>query len=58
MPFKMIKSAVELEQEIVSHGFQILYFMISKDSGFINETDGVEVKCDLLKVVATKELLK
>jgi len=54
MPFKMIKSTLDLEQEILSHGFKILYFMISRDSGFTNEVDGIEVKCDLLKVVATK----
>lgn len=54
MPFKIIKTTLDLEQEILSHGFKILYFMISRDSAFINEIDGIEVKCDLLKVVATK----
>lgn len=54
MPFKMIKSALELEQEITSWGFRILYFMVSRDSGFTNMTDGIETKCDLVKIVAQK----
>lgn len=54
MPFKKIKMTLELEQEIISHGFKILYFMVSSDSGFMSEVEGVEIKCDLLKVVAQK----
>lgn len=54
MPFKKIKTAMELEQEIISHGFKIIYFMISKDSGFSSVVDGLEVKCDVLKIVAQK----
>lgn len=54
MPFKMIKSALELEQEIISHGFKIVYFMISRDSSFATMVDGVERKCDVLKIVAQK----
>lgn len=54
MPFKMIKSALELEQEIISHGFKIVYFMISRDSSFAMMVDGVETKCDVLKIVAQK----
>ncbi|MBC7539547.1 MAG: class I SAM-dependent methyltransferase [Bacteriovorax sp.] len=54
MPFKMIKTAVELEQEIISHGFKILYFMISKESGFTSIVEGREIKCDLLKLVVQK----
>lgn len=54
MPFKMIKSALELEQEIISHGFKIVYFMISRDSSFATMVDGIETKCDVLKIVAQK----
>lgn len=54
MPFKIIKSAHELEQEIISHGFKIVYFMISRDSSFATIIDGVETKCDVLKIVALK----
>jgi len=54
MPFKMIKSALELEQEIISHGFKIVYFMISRDSSFATMVDGVETKCDVVKIVAQK----
>jgi len=54
MPFKMIKSAMELEEEFISHGFKIRYFMVSKNSGFTNTTDGLEVNCDLLRVIASK----
>lgn len=54
MPYKWIKNSLEIEQEIVSHGFTILYFMISRDSGFVSEVEGVEVTCDLIKIVAQK----
>jgi SAM-dependent methyltransferase len=54
MPFKMIKTAVELEQEIISHGFRILYFSVSSESGFASVIEGKEVKCDLLKLIAQK----
>jgi SAM-dependent methyltransferase len=54
IPFKIIKTALELEEEILSHGFGINYFMISKDCGFMSEIDGVEIKCDLLKIIARK----
>lgn len=54
MPFKMIKSVLELEQEIISHGFKIVYFMISRDSSFATMVDGIETKCDVLKIVAQK----
>jgi hypothetical protein len=54
MPFKMIKSALDLEEEIISHGFKILYFTISRDSGFTSLVDGKEIKCDLLKLIAQK----
>jgi hypothetical protein len=54
MPFKIIKSALELEQEILFHGFKILHFMISRGSLFTSEEGGVEVNCDVLKIVAQK----
>ena len=54
MPFKMIKTSIELEEEFISHGFKIIYFMLSKSGGFTNVTDGIEVNCDLLRVMATK----
>lgn len=54
MPFKIIKSSLELEQEIISHGFKIIYFMISKDDIFSTVVDGVEVNCDVLRVIARK----
>lgn len=54
MPYKVIKTALELEQEIISHGFRILYFTISRDSGFTSVVAGKEIKCDLLKLVAQK----
>ncbi|MDD4973173.1 MAG: class I SAM-dependent methyltransferase [Bacteriovorax sp.] len=54
MPFKMIKSTQDVEQEIISHGFRILYFTISRDSGFTSVVDGKEIKCDLLRLVAEK----
>ncbi len=54
LPFKIIKSAMELEQEILLHGFKIIYFMISKDNNFSTVVDGVEVNCDVLRVIARK----
>lgn len=54
MPYKAIKTTLEIEQELISHGFKILYFNISRDSGFISEINGIEIKCDLLKIVAQK----
>ncbi len=54
IPFKKIKSAMELEREILSHGFKILYFVISRQSGFTSLVEGVEVRCDLLRVVGRK----
>ncbi|MDO9182072.1 MAG: methyltransferase domain-containing protein [Bacteriovorax sp.] len=56
MPFKMIKSARELEEEILSYGLKIIYFTISQSSKFVNEVDGIEVQCDLVKIIAKKEL--
>lgn len=54
MPLKAIKTARELEEEILWHNFKILYFMISKDS-FVNELNGEEILCDVLRVIAKKE---
>lgn len=55
MPLKMIKTSQELEEEILSHKFKILYFMISKDSSFVNEINGEQIFCDVLRVIAKKE---
>lgn len=54
MPFKRIKTAMELEQEILSFGFRILYFLISKDSTFTYLDNGKEINCDVLKMIAQK----
>jgi SAM-dependent methyltransferase len=54
MPFKMIKTANELEAEIISYGFKINYFMISKENSFGTLVNGVEVTCDVLRVIAKK----
>lgn len=55
IPLKMIKSARELEEEILSHKFKIIYFMISKDSSFVNEVNGEKIFCDVLRVIAKKD---
>lgn len=54
MPFKMIKTSLELEQEILSHGFKIVYFMIVRDAAFMNEINGEKISCDVLRVIAKK----
>lgn len=54
IPYKMIRTAHDIEEELISHGFKIIYFMISKDSGFMSEIDGIEIKCDLVKIIAKK----
>lgn len=54
MPFKMIKSAIEMEEELLSYGFKIRYFTISRDDVFTNVVDGKEIKCDVLKVIVQK----
>ena len=54
MPFKCIKTAMDLELEILSHGFKIMYFVISKECGFTNVVEGEEIQCDLLRVIARK----
>ena len=54
MPLKMIQSSIQIEKEILSRGFKILYFMVSRDSGFTSMINGNEIKCDLLKLIAEK----
>lgn len=54
MPLKMIKTARELEEEILSHKFKIIYFMISRDNSFENEVNGEKINCDVLRVIAKK----
>ena len=55
MPFKKIKSALELEQEIISNGFKILYFTISSENKFQMDVDGIEVQCDVLRIIGQKK---
>lgn len=54
LPFKMIKTARELEDEILSHKFKIIYFMISRDHSFGSVVNGEEIFCDILRVIAKK----
>ncbi|MGZ3809165.1 MAG: methyltransferase domain-containing protein, partial [Bacteriovorax sp.] len=54
LPFKAIKTSIELEQEVLSHGFKIIYFMIVRGSTFTSEVDGVEIECDVLRLIAQK----
>lgn len=54
IPYKMIQSTLEIEQVLISHGFKIKYFSISKESGFVSVVNGVEIKCDLLRVIVQK----
>lgn len=57
MPNKWVRKAHELEAELISYGFKIRYFMISKDFTFSNVLGGgnlSEVKCDMLKIMAQK----
>lgn len=54
MPLKMIKTARELEEEILSHKFKIIYFTILRDSSFVNEINGEKITCDVLRVIARK----
>lgn len=57
MPLKIIKTARELEEEILSHKLKIIYFMISRDSSFVNEVNGEQIICDVLRVIAKKEVV-
>jgi SAM-dependent methyltransferase len=54
MPFKKIKSAFQVEQVLIYHGFKIQYFLISKEMAFSTLMDGEEVKCDVLRIIAKK----
>jgi 2-polyprenyl-3-methyl-5-hydroxy-6-metoxy-1,4-benzoquinol methylase len=54
MPLKFIRSAYELEQELLQHNFKIFYFMIVNGMNFVNEFDGKEISCDVLRIVAKK----
>jgi len=44
MPFKMIKSSFQIEQELISHGFKIQYFLISNEISFSTLIEGEKVK--------------
>lgn len=54
MPFKMILTATELEEEILKAGFKIKYFMISQNNVFSTMSNSEEIKCDLLRIMAQK----
>ena len=51
---QIIKQARELEEEILSYGFQMIYFMITKDTVFESLVNGEEINCDVLRVIARK----
>lgn len=54
MPFKLIRKADDLEKEIQSFGFKIIYFMISRDNIFGTKVGDEEVTCDVLRMIAKK----
>lgn len=49
-PMKYIPDARSLEEEILGHGFKIIYFMITRGLSFENGNE----ECDLLRVIAKK----
>ncbi len=49
-PMKYIPTARALEEELISNGFRIIYFMIGKGLSFENENR----ECDLIRVIAKK----
>ncbi len=55
MPFKNIKEAMDLESELINSGFRIVYFMINRDLAFVHHAGDLELKCDLLRVIAYKK---
>ena len=54
MPYKKIKSALEIENEILAVGFKIVYFMIVKGAVFENNFEGEIVRSDVVRVIARK----
>lgn len=54
IPFKVVQTALEWEQELQSFGPRIIYFMIVKESHFGEIVDGGEVHCDVLRVILQK----
>jgi SAM-dependent methyltransferase len=52
-PERLVKSAIEVENELIEIGFKIKYFMIKNDFYFSPSEDS-EIKCDLLRFVALK----
>lgn len=50
LPFKHIPTALELEQELLSSGLKIIYFLISPGMVFHNENG----ECDLVRVICRK----
>lgn len=55
LPFKNIKEAMDLESELISCGFRIVYFMIKSDLAFVHHSGELELECDLLRVIACKK---
>nr|BDT28686.1 class I SAM-dependent methyltransferase [Bacteriovorax sp. HI3] len=51
-PMKFIPTARELEEEILKHDFQIVYFMIGRGLSFENGNQ----ECDLLRVIAKRKV--
>jgi len=54
MPYKKIKTMLEIENDLNSFGFKIQYFQAMTNYSFVNEGDGSEIKCDLLRLIASK----
>jgi 2-polyprenyl-3-methyl-5-hydroxy-6-metoxy-1,4-benzoquinol methylase len=50
LPFKYVRPAFDLEQELLNNKFVIKYFMIVRDLKFENANG----ECELLRVIATK----
>lgn len=54
MDYKWIPLANEIEDELISYGFKIKYFMIESGLSFSHQTRDGELCCDLLKVIVEK----
>ena len=54
MPHKSIKSALEIENELLASGLKIVYFMIVRGAVFENNFEGEIVQSDVVRVIARK----
>ena len=54
MPHKSIKSALEIENELLNAGFRIVYFMMVRGAVFENNFEGEIVQSDVVRVIARK----